>query len=80
MSGKFAVVLGLGGALMLFNALSPVSADDGVPFPDGFRDWHFVNLLTAPAESPLFGHVAGVHHIYADAKGLPTLKAERPFS
>jgi len=46
-----------------------VSADDGVPFPNGFRDWFFVDSLTATADSPLFGH------IYVNAKGLPTLKA-----
>src|SRR5271169_2292176 len=72
---KFAVVLGSAGVLMLFSALPAVSADDGVPFPDGFRDWFFVNSLTATADSPLFGHVAGLHHIYVNAKGLPTLKA-----
>ena len=41
-----------------------------VLFPDGFRDWFFVNSLTAPAESPLFGHVGGLHHIYVNGKGL----------
>src|SRR5580704_13877837 len=79
MSRKFAVILGSAGVLILFSALSPVSADDGVPFPNGFRDWYFVNSLTAPAESALFGHVAGVHHIYVNAKGLPTLKAGGAF-
>jgi hypothetical protein len=74
MFSKFAVALGSVGILMLFGTLS-ASADDGVPFPDGFRDWFFVNSLTATAESPLFGHVAGVHHIYVNARGLPTLKA-----
>ncbi len=64
---------------MLFGTLSAVSADDGVPFPNGFRDWFFVNSLTATADSPLFGHVAGVHHIYVNARGLPTLKASGPF-
>jgi len=79
MLSKFAVALGLAGILMLFGTLSAGSADDGVPFPNGFRDWFFVNSLTATADSPLFGHVAGVHHIYVNAKGLPTLKAGGPF-
>jgi hypothetical protein len=76
---KFAVVLGSVGVLTLFSAVSAMSADDGVPFPTGFRSWFFVNSLTATAESPLFGHVAGVHHIYVNAKGLPALKAGGPF-
>ena len=45
-----------------------------VLFPDGFRDWFFVNSLTAPAESTLFGHVGGMHHIYVNAKGLSILQ------
>ena len=51
------------------------SADNGVPFPNGFRDWFFVNSPTATADSALFGHVAGAHHIYVNAKGPPTLRA-----
>jgi hypothetical protein len=76
---KFAIVLGSVGVLMLFTVLSAVSADDRVPFPNGFRDWFFVNSLTATADSPLFGNIAGLHHIYVNARGLPTLKAGGPF-
>jgi hypothetical protein len=64
---------------MLLGALSAASADDGVPFPNDFQDWFFVNSLTDTADSPLFVHVAGVHHIYANVRGLPTLKAGGPF-
>ena len=76
---KFVVVLSSAGVLILFTALSAMSADNAVPFPNGLRDWFFVNSLTATADSPLFGHVAGVHHIYVNARGLPTLKAGGPF-
>src|SRR5277367_519279 len=79
MSRKVVGFLGSAGVLMLFSALAAASADDRVPFPNGLRDWFFVNSLTAPAASALFGHVAGVHHIYVNAKGLPTLKAGGPF-
>ena len=75
---KLIVVLGSAGGLVLFGALSAVSADDGVPFPNGFRSWFFVNSLTASADSSLFGHAAGLHHIYVNAIGLPVLKAGRP--
>jgi hypothetical protein len=74
MSRKFAVVLGSAGVLVLFSALA-VAADNGVPFPNGLRDWFLVNSLTAGADSALFGHVSGMHHIYVNAKGLATLKA-----
>ena len=75
MLSKFAVALGLAGILMLFGTLSAGSADNGVPFPNGLRDWFFVNSPTATADSALFGHVAGAHHIYVNAKGPPTLRA-----
>jgi len=83
MSRKFTVVAGSAGVLLLFSALSAVSVaavpgDDGVPFPNGLRDWFFVNSLTAPAESALFGHVSGMHHIYVNSTGLPTLKGGGP--
>jgi hypothetical protein len=72
-------VLGVAGFLISFGALSAVSADDGVPFPSGLRDWFFVNSLSATADSSLFDNVGGVHHIYVNAKGLGTLKAGGPF-
>jgi hypothetical protein len=79
MLSKFAVVLGSAGILTLFGILAAASADDAVRFPNGFRDWFFVNSLTATADSPLFSQVAGLHHIYVNARGLPTLKAGGPF-
>ena len=76
---KFVVVLSSAGVLMLFSALSAGSAGDQVPFPHGFRDWFFVNSLSVTADSPLFARMAGLHHIYVNARGLPTLKAGGPF-
>lgn len=87
MLSKLAVALGFAGILMLFGTLSAGSGDNGVPFPNGFRNWFFVNSPTATADSALFGHVAGAHHIYVNAKGPPTLRAgglspysDEPFS
>jgi hypothetical protein len=79
MQQKLAGVLGVAGILVSFGTLSAGSAGDEVPFPNGLRDWFFVNSLSATADSPLFGHVGGVHHIYVNAKGLRTLKAGGPF-
>jgi hypothetical protein len=73
---QLAGVLAVAG-LFSFGALS--EADDGVPVPNGLRDWFFVNSLSATEASPLFGNVGGVHHIYVNAKGLPILKAGGPF-
>jgi hypothetical protein len=65
---KFVVVLGSAGALMLFSALSAASAGDEVPFPNGFRDWFVVNSMSATKDSPVFGHVDGMHLIHVNAK------------
>jgi cytochrome P460 len=71
---KFAGVLSLAIILTLFGAPSATSADDGVQFPNGFRDWFVVNSMTAGKDSPVFGHVDGMHIIHVNAKGLPTLQ------
>jgi hypothetical protein len=76
---KLAGVPGLAVILALFGAPSATSADDGVPFPNGFRDWFVVNSMTATKESPVFGNMAGLHLIHVNAKGLPTLKKGGPF-
>jgi hypothetical protein len=76
---KLVGVLGATGLLISVGALLGALAGDGVPFPNGFRDWFFVNSLTATSDSALFGGVSGVHHIYVNKKGLATLKAGGPF-
>jgi hypothetical protein len=76
---KLGGVLGLTVILTLVGAPSATSADDGVRFPDGFRDWFVVNSMTATKDSPVFGQVDGMHIIYVNAKGLPTLKKGGPF-
>jgi hypothetical protein len=35
--------------------------------------------MTATKDSPVFGHADGLHIIYVNAKGLPTLKEGGPF-
>ena len=39
----------LAGIFILAGTFSALSAGLDVLFPDGFRDWFFVNSLTAPA-------------------------------
>jgi len=76
---KLAGILGLTGVLLSFGAVSAISAGDDVPFPDGFRDWFAVNSMIVTKDSPIFGQIGGMHIIYVNAKGLPTLKAGGPF-
>ena len=60
---KLAGVLGIAIVLTLFGAPSATSADYGVRFPNGFRDWFVVNSMTATKDSPVFGNVDGLHLI-----------------
>lgn len=70
---------GLIGILMSLGAISTIPAGDDVPFPTGFRDWFAVNSMIVTKDSPMFGQIGGMHFIYVNAKGLPTLKAGGPF-
>jgi hypothetical protein len=72
------VAFGLAATLLGFGVFSLLSADDGVPFPTGFRDWFFVNSMTATKDSSLFNQMAGMHMIYVNAKGRQALKAGGP--
>ena len=50
------------------------SADKGVPFPEGYRNWmHTKTMLIQPGHA-LADPFQGVHHIYANKKALNGLK------
>ena len=67
------------GILVSLGAISTIPAGDDVPFPTGFRDWFAVNSMIVTKDSPMFGQIGGMHVIYVNAEGLPTLKAGGPF-
>ena len=79
MVSKIVSVLGLIGILIWLGAFSTMPAANDVPFPTGFRDWFAVNSMIVTKDSPIFGQIGGMHLIYVNAKGLPTLKAGGPF-
>ncbi len=72
-------ILGFAGILMSMGAVATTSAGDDVPFPSGFRDWFVVNSMIVTKDSPISAQIGGMHIIYVNAKGLPTLKAGGPF-
>jgi Cytochrome P460 len=76
---KLIPAFGLIGGLMSLGAVSAMAAGDDVPFPNGFRDWFAVNSMIVTKDSPISGQIGGMHIIYVNAKGLPTLKAGGPF-
>lgn len=64
--------------LLLLGGVSAQPAGDQVPFPEGFRDWFLVNSMIVTKDSPIFDQLGGMHIIYVNAKGLPTLKNSGP--
>jgi len=79
MQCKLLGILGLAGILMSLNAVSAQTAADDVQFPNGFRDWFVVNSMIVTKDSPISAQIGGMHIIYVNAKGLPTLKKGGPF-
>jgi Cytochrome P460 len=71
-------ILGFVGILISFAAVSAQTAGDDIPLPDGFRNWFVVNSMIVTKDSPIFGQIGGMHIIYVNAKGLPTLKKTGP--
>jgi hypothetical protein len=72
---------GLLGLAIIVTSFVAAAAPAGyeIRFPEGFRDWFLVNSMTAGKDSPVFGHVDGMHFVHVNAKGLPTLKNGGPF-
>jgi len=64
--------------LLSIAAASAQPAEDRVPFPNGFRDWFAVNSMIVTKDSPISDQIGGMHLIYVNAKGLPTLKEGGP--
>src|SRR5271155_5977703 len=79
MQRKLVGILGLTAVVMSLVAVSAQSTGEGVPFPDGFRDWFVVNSMIVTKDSPISAQIGGMHIIYVNAKGLPTLKKGGPF-
>lgn len=69
---RLAVIL-----LAVIAALAKPIGDD-VAFPNEFRHWFAVNSMIVTKDSPIFGQIGGMHIIYVNAKGLPTLKDGGP--
>jgi hypothetical protein len=54
----------------------PVGGD--VLFPRNFRNWFVVNSMIVTKDSPISSEIGGMHIIYVNARGLPTLKTGGP--
>jgi Cytochrome P460 len=79
MLGKLVRIASLVGILLPLAAVSATPAGYEVSFPNGFRDWFVVNSMIVTKDSAMFDQIGGMHIIYVNAKGLPTLKKGGPF-
>jgi hypothetical protein len=71
MKPRFALAIA---GLMLIFAPMGYSETDGVPFPQGYRNWlHAKSMLIEPGHA-LENPFQGIHHIYANGKAAKGLK------
>lgn len=56
-------------------AAAASAADPGVPYPNGYRDWHHVKSMVILPGHPLADPFAGIHHVYANDKARAGLKS-----
>lgn len=55
-------------------ATASYAKEEGVPFPEGYRNWlHAKSMLIQPGH-PLENPFQGIHHIYANSKATDGLK------
>lgn len=71
-------ILGFAATLILISAVSAQTTGNDVPFPTGLRDWFVVNSMIVTKDSPISDQIGGMHIIYVNVKGLPTLKKGGP--
>jgi hypothetical protein len=78
MRRRYARFLGIAGVLMPLAAVSAQPSGDDVSFPHEFRDWFVVNSMVVTKDSPISAQIGGMHIIYVNAKGFPTLRKGGP--
>ncbi|MEZ5572793.1 MAG: cytochrome P460 family protein [Halioglobus sp.] len=57
-------------ALLASTATIALTDDSQVPYPEGYRDWHHVKSMVIEEGHPLYGAFGGIHHLYANDKGM----------
>src|SRR5580765_8533533 len=57
-------------SLLLAIALGITAQSDPVSYPTGFRKWAHVKTVVVGPKSESFASSGGIHHIYANEKGM----------
>ncbi len=69
------IILTLLAGLTITSAVQSFAETDGVPFPEGYRNWlHTKSMLIQPGHA-LENPFQGIHHIYANGKAAHGLKS-----
>lgn len=72
---SFAVLVAV--ALLTWAAEQPAKPDPAVKLPE-YRNWtHLKSMVIFDSAHPLFNAFGGIHHVYANAKALPSTKQEK---
>ena len=64
-------------AVAAFVPLGPLFAAPGggeLEIPNDFQHWYLVNSMIVTKDSPLFGTIGGLHHIYVNSVGFHRLE------
>lgn len=52
-----------------------LAGDNGVPYPEGYRDWHHVKSMLIEEGHDLYEAFGGIHHLYANEAALEGYQA-----
>jgi hypothetical protein len=75
MRGKlFPTLILVFGAAFALSAGFAAGAQDRLKIPAGFERWYLVNSMLVTKDSPSFGAIGGLHHIYINSIGFARLK------
>jgi len=68
---QFLVVLMIAGiAFLSFKSVPRDASDEGVPYPEGYRDWTHVKTYIVGPKSMAFKFIGGFNHVYANEAAM----------
>lgn len=71
---RTSATLGLG---LIVAATAALAAENTVPYPEGYRDWHHVKSMVIEEGHGLFESFGGIHHLYANPKAVEGYRTGR---
>src|SRR2546430_16899716 len=79
--GFVLVCLGVVGSLILGVLSSRAQKKGAIPFPTGYRHWtRGKTMVIYGNQHPLFNQFGGLHNVYLNALGVPSLEQAKAYS